>query len=242
MDNDRLIDGSLKPKWDVLKQQLPHYQHQTKAVSLARLQQAMLNGESTCSFLLKSSERERFMWFSIPALVAYSQQLVITTTLFQQLGQPARLSVADVLNNPALRGVVQKDRRYGEHIDPLLAQNKAVIRDIVQPQESLLRLLAIGRADFTFNYPAFVRYWQKLNPALAHAITLVPIKDQAPFKPAFVVCSKTDWGKKVIADINASLQVARRTEPYRYSDDRFLDEAERQQLTQYYNRFIVEAL
>ncbi|HEV8631695.1 MAG TPA: ABC transporter substrate-binding protein, partial [Thermoanaerobaculia bacterium] len=98
--------------------------------------------------------------------------------------------------------------------------------------------LVKGSVDYVLGYPYEALYMAKQRGVAAQVVTL-PLAEVPDYTLAHVVCPKTDWGRKVIAEINRALLEERPKPEYRQAIERWLDhELQADFRKQYQERFL----
>ncbi|MBT3368084.1 MAG: TIGR02285 family protein [Nitrospina sp.] len=233
-------EGIMDKIVDLMISDLPGYQHKSRVANIKRIMTEFEQGQDACAggFII-TEERSEIGYFSkYPSTFLPPVQIVIRREdkkLFETSGMP---SLEDLLRNKSLKLGLSSKMAYGKKIDSLVEKHKAkaniFFRHGDDIAKSLLRMLLKKRIDYTIAYPWMVEYM--LKPEQVDKITFIPAKEtQVPIMH-HVMCSKTDWGLRVIEKINAILKKERPTKEYRSIFERWLPKSEIEGYRQAYDR------
>jgi len=147
----------------------------------------------------------------------------------------------NVLRNFDLKGVLGRERAYGETIDNLLVryESDANIDRIEMEVTNILELLLLKRIDFTIDYSEVFHYTSK-SYARGNNIISLPIIEETSIKKVYLACPKTEWGKQVINRINQILAEIKTEEEWiKIVAESWLDEKARINSREAYNQIIL---
>jgi uncharacterized protein (TIGR02285 family) len=208
---------------------MPDLVHDRQTASPTRILRELELGRQVCSVAyLKTPERERVMTFSIPDLILPPNGVTVRRDSLSRFGGGGAVSLATLLGDPSLRLGIADGRSYGDAIDPLLQARRGAPNLHVRQGEdlypSLVQMLVRGRLDYVLGYPYEARYVAS-RFALGETIVNLPLVEAREHTFAYVVCPKTDWGRALIARVDALLRRERPSERYRGFIERWLDPA-----------------
>lgn len=211
-----LGDGALDRALAEIIQRMGGYKHEFRLLNRQRLVQTFEQGGNLCDAAwFKTPERERVAIFS--AAIAVPPVGLVVSRQAKAAIAGAEISLADLLRNPALKGRLEAGRSYGPALDKVLAAHgQAVPREIVPTTGSLLNLLAVGRFDYTLEYPMVARYHGTLNPRQP-GLEVVSLTESRDWPVSYVACTRNAWGRRVIRDIDAAIRQAATSPVYRNS-------------------------
>ncbi len=217
---------------DILIKNLPEYQHTHMIANISRHYQQWKQGEKSCGLAMyKTPERMEFAYFSIPSVLTLPPVLIINKEKFNTFGGTKIVSLTKILQNNTLVIGRSNNRSYGVEFDNTLNKygNKKNIFSYEGPELSLnlFKMLLAGRIDALPGLPEEAMYLAEIMGIQNQIMTLNIVENQVNHEASltYVACSKNDWGKKTIEDINAVLLKQRPTESYRAAYERWLDQS-----------------
>jgi uncharacterized protein (TIGR02285 family) len=199
-----------------LVSRLPQYRHGFQLSSRPRLWEAMRDGQNVCDVLaFKSQEREALAYFT-PFLLVPPLSLVVRADAKPRITQGAgTVSLAMLMKKGEFSGGIEASRSYGPELDPLLSAGAGKLSREGGPRTGFMtQLLAVGRYDYTLEYPMVVEYMRQ-QQMLPQPLEVVPLKEAQNWAVSYVACTRNAWGKAVIQDIDAALRAAAMARPYR---------------------------
>jgi uncharacterized protein (TIGR02285 family) len=215
---------------DILKKNLPEYEHSHMIANLSRHYQQWKQGEQACGLAMyKTPERMEFAHFSIPSVFTLPTVLIINKENFDNFGGTKTVSLTNLLKSNNFIIGRAKNRSYGIEFDNTLNiyGNEKNIFAYEGPQLTLnlFEMLLAGRFDALSGLPEEAMYLAETLGIKDKIMTLNIAENQVNHNASltYVACSKTVWGKKAIEDINKVLRKVRPTESYRIAYERWLD-------------------
>ncbi len=218
-------EGWMDDATRLIQDKMPNYQHKFINAPIARFIRSVKAGKPMCfASTLKKPERKEYLHFSLPAGISLANALVVRKDKLQKFGNPTEsISFETVLQNPSLRGGILTGRSHGTGIDPLLQKYPDANIDYFSiDHENQFRMLLADRLDYVLEFPTSVSYLEKSLEKEGHAATLT-IQEQDPYILSHVACTKNEWGKKVIDQIDQVLLVERPTALYRSYMEKWRD-------------------
>ncbi len=215
---------------EILIKDLPQYEHTRVKANISRAYQQWKQGEKACGLALyKTPERMEFAYFSIPSVLTLPTVLIIRKEKFADFGATKDVSLTEILKSH--KHVVGRSthRSYGIEFDNVLNKygDGRNIFDYEGPELTLnlFQMLQAGRIDALSGLPEEAMYLAETLGIKDQIMTLNILENQVNHDASltYVACSKTEWGKKTIEDINAVLRKDRPTERYRSAYERWLD-------------------
>ena len=183
---------------------LPQYQHKKRTSTNARLWLDIKNGLNICDMAaLQTPERETFALFSHANIISLSPRIIINKSSFNRLKLSTKMSLHEFLKTTTLTGYIEKNRSFGPVLDPVINDSAISSRPLTPRQ--ILKMVAMARVDFTLEFPSVVNYILKNNP-IADNIVMIQLTETLGYLFGKVACTKNDWGRKVIRDINLMLE------------------------------------
>lgn len=202
---------------------LPQYRHEFRLANRQRIWASMRQGDHICDAnAMKTAAREQWAYFA-PAVLVPPMALVVRASDRSQFTQGApSVSLRELLKKD-FKGGLEPSRSYGPAVDQVLAladttsSNGAATSPSAGTSTSggtLLNLVALGRYDYTLEYPMVVQYTQQ-NRALATPLAVLPLREAQDWSVGYIACSRTAWGKAVLRDVDDALRAAFRSPAYR---------------------------
>ncbi len=233
---------------DILKENLPQYDHVSMQANISRHYQQWKQGEPACSLAMyKTEEREEFALFSIPSVFTLPPVLIIKKEQFAAFGGKKTVSLKDVLaSNNFIIGRAAK-RSYGPAFDEILNTygNQDNLFSYEGPELSLnlFKMLLAGRVQAMPGLPEEAMYLAETMGLRDQIMTLSVKENLVDHEPmlTYVACSKNEWGAKAIAAINKVLEEQRPTERYRAAYERWLDESSVAEYRRMYKMIFLQA-
>ena len=227
---------------DILKKNLPEYEHSHMIANISRHYQQWKQGEQACGLAMyKTPERMEFAYFSIPSVITLPTVLIINKENFANFGGTKTVSLTNLLKSNNFVVGRGKNRSYGIEFDDTLNiyGNDKNIFAYEGPELTLnlFEMLLAGRIDALPGLPEEAMYLAETLGIKDKIMTLNIVENQVNHNASltYVACSKTEWGKKAIEDINKVLLKVRPTESYRTAYERWLDSSSIEGFRKLYN-------
>lgn len=202
---------------------LPQYQHDVVTMNLSRGVAQFKEGTNICfSTLLKNSEREEFIEFSIPSQLVLPLHLVVRekdlSSYSSLLNDDGEVNLEKMLSEGNQLLGIAAGRSYSSTIDDILADfgdhSNVYSRSSMDVAGGLLRMLQLGRVDCILEFPVTVGYTLKVNQSDSTPLVFLPIQGMPPFFQAHFAAPKTPWGRKIISEINDVLRKCRTSKEF----------------------------
>lgn len=214
---------------ELIKKQLPGYEHQHMKANISRHYQQWKEGKQACGLaMFKTPERQEFAYFSIPSVFTLPTVLIVRKDRLDAFGCTESVSLTELLKSNEFVVGRSNNRSYGLEFDNTLnthGNNKNIFAyEGPELSRNLFRMLLAGRIDALAGLPEEAMYLAE-KMEVRDKITTIGIKENQVNHDAsltYVACSKTEWGKKTIKDINEVLLKLRPTEEYRAAYERWL--------------------
>lgn len=215
---------------NILVENLPKYDHSHMIANLSRHYQQWKQGEKSCGLAMyKTQERMEFAYFSIPSVFTLPTVLIINKERYKALGGTKDVSLTDILKSNKFIVGRSKNRSYGVEFDDTLDTygNEQNIFSYEGPELSLnlFKMLLAGRIDALSGLPEEAMYLAETMGIKDQIMTINIVENQVNHDASltYVACSKNEWGKETIDNINRVLLEQRDTERYRAAYERWLD-------------------
>jgi uncharacterized protein (TIGR02285 family) len=194
---------------DVLKANLPQYEHVELEAPFPRINSEIRKGAHWCfNGTLKTPEREDYGYLSLPSSIFLPLRIIVRRDRLAQFKGPQSLQA--LLQNDQLITSVMRDRSYSPTVDRLLATYPP--KENYSEQVEAIGMLLAGRIDYMVELPLLAFDQSRI---MGHPDELVAIPMQEADEIVFnrVMCAKNEWGRKVIERVNKVL-IANRGKPY----------------------------
>lgn len=215
---------------DILEENLPEYNHSRTSANLTRHFYEFEQKQQACNVgLYKTPEREKLVYYSIPSFFTYPTVLIIDKSKWPAFGNATMVKLEDILKSKKLIIGRGEKRSYGKFVDKILDTygTKENIFAFEGEELSLnfFKMLKLDRLDGLIGLPEEAMYQAERLGIRDHIMTIAIEENQTSPESwfSYVACSKTEWGKKAIDDINQVLLKQRPSERYRGAYERWLD-------------------
>lgn len=197
----------------LLRIELADYAHEYKIANYSRILEEIRTGDACCVALLRKPERERYIEYSLPTMIALANGLFVLNARFNEfkpyIDAEGYISIKELFHDTEFRMGVSKGRRYGRGVDEILDRypdsEKVITRSGNDVLKGLLIMLSSQHnVDYVIGYPHEVS-WLKYMKQVQCSFTFIPIKEMPKYVISQVGCSKNKWGKEVIRRINVVL-------------------------------------
>ena len=243
-----ILEGPMKGKGskDLLvkyyQERMPIYEHKNILSNLTRFMTQVKKGENWCHpRLLKTAEREKFLYYSKTVTLSLPNHLIVNKTKLNIFDANIPVSLEKIFQNKELKGRLFRERSYGIKIDPLIKLYKSNpnLKLVTKKEKNLFKMLLLGRIDYTINYPTTVEYIA-FNLKASGKLMSIPLKETIAVRKAYFGCTKNSWGKKVSDQINIILESVKKKPEYRkLVTEVWLDENASRILNRHYDQMIL---
>jgi len=204
---------------DVLKEKMPQYQHVELEAPFPRINSEIKKGSHWCyNGTLKTPERESYGYFSLPSSIFLPLRIIVRRDRLNDF--KGRQSLQSLLQNHRYITSVMRDRSYSPTVDKLLAAYPP--KENYSEQIEAIGMLLAGRIDFMIELPLLAFDQARV---MGHPGELIAIPMQEADEVVFnrVMCSKNEWGRQVVEQVNKVLIVNRGQPYYRRIVERWHD-------------------
>ena len=195
--------------------------------------------------ILKSPDRENFVYFSIPNCITNLHGIVVKKSRINALlGNNKSVSLESLLKNTNLKLGVSKSNSYGATIDKLLEKYKGkstiLFRSGQDNHVGLLRMLKEERIDYMIGYPWEITYIES-RMDLKGEIAVVDIEELEgqQWIVSYVGCTKNEWGRQVIEKLDAVLTRVRANDEYLFHAFKWLPDSVRLEAKKAYQEHVL---
>jgi uncharacterized protein (TIGR02285 family) len=196
---------------------LPQYQHENRLSNFKRIIATLAAGKKACAItLLKNKEREKVVLYSHAFMIAPPNEIITVKRLLPDFApftdSQGAVSLVEVLNGSSLKLGYSPGRSYFSAIDKIIktqtSDRNSLSNSGVDIFEGLMNMLKRGRIDYTIGYGYEARYIAR-SFGFGEEVIAIPVSEHRTYIRVYAGCPKTDWGKKVITELNTLFQSAR---------------------------------
>lgn len=190
---------------------MPEYEHRYSAPSSRRLWAMIEDGRHRACHVtgVITPERRKLAYFTT-VMMAPPHQLIVRSALLPQLprGTSGDVDLAALMRDDGLRGIVTNMRSYGAPLDAAIAARppkaNLLLANPGTDGGSLLRMVALGRADYTLEYDFVFGYLLTRSQELS-GLRALPVQGNAALVPVGIACPRNAWGRDMIERIDGLL-------------------------------------
>lgn len=209
---------------------LPGFEHRVVNMTIARSLEMMGSQDNVCNMgLVRSPEREKTIVFSQEITRIFRNTLIIRRWdehTFRPFLVKGEVDLALLLRSPQIRLATVRGRRYGQHIDAILAgPGEAARRSAVTHSSSAVRMLVEGHTDAVIAFPQEALYAVRTEGAAVPPDSLMslPIKGSGIIS-GHIGCSKGPVGEQVAKAVDDPATLVRIRALYKRSVDAWSDQ------------------
>lgn len=193
--------------------QMSQYSHSFELSNYRRTLLNIKNKENVCcASLYKTPEREKFITFSVPAVVVLPNGVIIrkedASEFSSFLNESGELKLKEILASQNLTLGIADGRIYSGGIDSYL--KSAVSKNIVKRSGSdvfdgLFQMLLAKRVDCILGYPTEASYIGRLHNE-SDSYLFYPLAEvEISYTLGHFGCPDNEWGRRIIKDVNSIL-------------------------------------
>lgn len=215
----QLGEGRLDRLKKIIAERLPLYQFVDVYADMPRAMELWGLGKNICiGSAIKTPDREKLAYFTAWSFQVPHEYLIVTgkPEVFRRM--PDAPSLKEILSQKKLKGVFTENRSYGLAIDSMIQAAVKPPSSVKQVRSSegylsVLKMIEKGRYDYTIEYESVVwEFNQRIFPS--KPLYSKPLKESYPSIVIYVACTKNEWGKKVVQQIDEALQKAAISKEY----------------------------
>jgi len=219
---------------------MPQYKIKWVKMDLNRFVESLKKKQDVCKVdLFKTPDREAYTIFSDEAsVIDLNQRIFFFEKKAKRLGLKSPVSLALLLENKSLKTYFPLARKYGSELDPIInaaEQKKTKIRKDVGAKK-LIKNFYKRKIDYLVEYSPVVKYYADYARPGDNLISY-SIKETNPYIKAHVGCADTEFGRKVMNDINKVLAEHRHKPEYLSIFEKWHSERDQEALRQFYKNF-----
>ena len=205
----------------LLEAELPQYKHVSIQIPLRRLNRSWANNQDMCfSTMIYEDRAFPDYLLSIPN-VYYEPHGIITRREFAESldKKRNRVSLKYLLSIDDVRMGKIATRTFGPILDDILAKNESNVFPLERVGQSdirgLIKMLAQNRFDYFIEYEYVFDYFKR-ETELTEGLVFIPIEEVKNSGVLGAVgCTRGQWGRAVIEDINVAITRIRNSEDYK---------------------------
>ncbi len=204
---------------DLLIARLPEYRHERLEANTSRKMALFAQGEHVASAnFLRTTEREGFMVFSVPSILANAPGIVLLKQDRDLFPADDPVPLQAILENPSLSLGIVNSRSYGRGPDRVLERHQGA-RNLYCYEGSdtcpgLFRMLLSGRLKGFLAGPSEARFLA-VSQGVEDRVATLSLSESEPFVMGHVAAPDTPWGRAFIQKVNRILEKERPTPEYR---------------------------
>jgi uncharacterized protein (TIGR02285 family) len=224
---------------ELIQEKLPAYEHTTVVAPIPRIVSEIKAGSHWCwAGAIKTDEREAFSFLSVPFIFTFPQRIMVRRERQAEFAAKAPLSLEGLLQDRSLRTSVNQSRAYSPAIDELFKRYPTSQSASGIPEA--IKMLLADRLDYVIE-DAGVANAHAQQQGRQGGLVALNFKEMSGYVMGRVMCPKTDWGKKVINDINGVIRSERGSPRYRAIVEAFHGEDDARTLRQAYDAVFLKA-
>nr|WP_246312443.1 TIGR02285 family protein [Aquabacterium terrae] len=224
---------------EVLKEQLPQYRHREVQASAARIFSSMQEGRPWCMVgAVKVPEREAFGYFSLPAQVHLPQGVVVRKSRLAQFEALGELSMDKLLAQASLRTSFHGARSYPPEVREAMDRQPQVRRHTGDAEP--IRMILADRLDYAIEFPLIASYYAK-QLGQEGELAVLPLREMPDSLAGRVMCTKNEWGARVIERVDEVLRLLRPTPRYRLINERWYSQGDVQRVRRLYEPMLLKS-
>lgn len=231
---------------EIIKENMPDIQFDIeKGINLSRMLKWVEKGyEMGAQALIKTPEREKLFYYSIPAEVHLPHRIFFLGTnkkVFKGEA-PKVVSLKSLVDNKDLKFGVEEGRSYGEKIDGIISKSESLFERSAAESQGIITMILNGRIDYIVEYPANVAYYFRDSPEKLKQLSSIAIEESNEPLIGHYVFTKTEFGKEFIERLNEILRRELPKAPYRTNIEKWLDPASLETYRKEYKRLLLDDL
>jgi uncharacterized protein (TIGR02285 family) len=235
--------GSFDGLSELLIRRLAGISHEVVPMSFSRREEQLRQGRQMCTpGIFRTLARERYLVFSMPALIHLDNRLVFLASRADRFPSGATIDLEELFKRSDLIGSVISERSFAPNIDALLKRQGGKPNLVMRPIRSLqmLELLLNGDIDYTILFPHEAAYLER-QLGRQGQLASRPITGTPPYIMTHVACTRGPWGEQAVERINGVLKGSLATPEYRRFSERWYADSDKALIRQYYPQLLEAA-
>ncbi|HEX8989070.1 MAG TPA: TIGR02285 family protein [Rhodocyclaceae bacterium] len=234
--------GSFDGELQTLIARLPEFEHRIVPMSFARRREEFTAGIDICTpGIFKAPAMALKLAISKPMLTHLDNRVIFLKEKEGRFGDSAPLDLDALLQDARLVGAVVPGRSYAPNIDASIQRARGRPNLLIRPLETgqLFRMLLGGDVDYLLLFPHEAAFLAEKFAATGR-IANRPIAGTPPYIFTHVACTGDDWGRAVIARIDAAMAAERGKPEYRGYSERWYPPEDQERVRRYYTEMLKE--
>lgn len=242
---DEKISGYGMHVQQIISNHMPEYAHIMVQAQPARVFEELKKGGNYIAYgPAKTPEREKYLYYSLPCRLVFTDCAVMNKDKAQQYLIGTRISLQKLLADKNLIMGHTKEASYGNTIDGILKNHKNTFKqEIITGEESEIRqlkMLKVARIDWMIWDPLALKIFFKDLEMQKHFEIYEIYEQKHIFVYAYIVAPKNLWGKQVIIKINTILKAVIPTEEFYFGLSKWVPNELEPSFRKGYEEFIVK--
>lgn len=186
----------------------PEVEHHFIAANANRAWSMIANGQEACyPTAIHTPDRDKVALFAdvnlLPPLELVARKDVAGRLPLNANGE---VRLKELLTQMDVSGLLVDKRSYGPKLDALIAQrpagSSAKLLTVSDLGARILKMVALGRADYTLDHDLTLAYQQKTDPASFAGLQGIPIEGNTEPIVAGIACPRSAWGRQAVVRID----------------------------------------
>lgn len=222
LDGNQAGYGYLDKSLSFVISQLDSYTHKYQLTNVKRLIKHLINFDNVATNgLLKNTERENIVYYSVISQVLYPNFLIIRIKDYfrvkDYINSEGKISLDRLLTETNLRLGIVPERSYGETIDNILKKQKKnkniYTMSLLSDAHGVFKTLSLDRIDYAIEYPQVAKYKIEMK-IINDKLTMIPIEGMPESVNVYFSFPKNEWGETLRNDVNSILLEYRHTDKF----------------------------
>lgn len=190
---------------------LPQYQHQSRLISLGRIEPHFQRSDEIICIAgsLYTEERASTRYYSLPVAIGpgFAVNYVSTSMVADYVESDLTLDINKLAQHPELIGAYQPNRYYPEvMLQAIGQQGSNLLATEFTSELNAAALLHSRRIDYVIEYPERMQFYQR-NLAYTSDIASAALLGASPYSVSYITCNKHPLSQQLITEINQVLPV-----------------------------------
>ena len=200
---------------------LPEYEHQFQIANFKRIMLQLENNQHVCCpSLYKTRDRERFVAFSVPAMIVLPNGIITSkinrSKVAPHLDANGSISLDSLLQDDKITLGISNGRVYSGGIDQILKKYEGnknlLVRSGDDVFQGLMNMMYMGRVDCLLGYPVEAGYFDRQNNNVNDFIYYPIQESSVSYTVGHIGCPNNEWGRNIIKRIDTIVKQHRNTE------------------------------
>ena len=170
--------------------------------------------------MFKTPERQEYMYFSQAVLINPTNRLISKKGTFKDFANDGYIKFQEIAEYQDFTFALVKGRSFTKVLDKQIALylDKNNIFPMSNTDLSpIFQMIELGRVDATIAYQFELEHYIKEYSQLPTTFDVHQLVGLSTYSSGHIACPKNEWGRKLIAKIDAVLDQIKPTEAYKYA-------------------------